>query len=266
MSWRDARIAVGLFACGLVGLAPSAAPAASASTQAKSQVSEEANAALTQMGQTLLAKELTFQARTLRVYADEKGRFLHIGHTLKVSVRRPDRMRVDVDGDDGASQMLYDGKSVVLYSPTKKEYVKFPAPPTIPAMLDQVVDRMGVDFPLADFLTDAPNKSVLSHVTEGRVVNTVTINGAPSLHLALAQPGLELELWLTKNQQSLPERVFITYRSVPGQPSFVAQFSDWNLSPTLSDATFEFKPPEGAKEVQPVPPPASAAKAKGARR
>ena len=37
--------------------------------------------------------------------------------------------------------------------------------------------RLGVDFPLADFLTDAPNKAFLSGVTAGRVVNTVMIDG-----------------------------------------------------------------------------------------
>jgi hypothetical protein len=48
-------------------------------------------------------------------------------------------------------------------------------------------------------------------------------------------PGLELEIWLTKNEQSLPERLFITCRSIPGQPTFIATFSDWTRShqPTL---------------------------------
>jgi hypothetical protein len=134
-------------------------------------------------------------------------------------------------------------------------------------MITEVMGKLGVDFPLADFLTAAPDKSFLSGVTDGKVANTVTINGAPSLHLTLAQPpGLELELWLAKDPKSLPERLFITYRSVPGQPNFIAQFSDWNFAPNLSDADFEFKPPEGAKQVQPVAAKAPAApKGKGAK-
>jgi hypothetical protein len=73
-----------------------------------------------QMGQTLRGKQFSFQARTLRVYADTDGRFPHIGHALKVVVRRPDRLRTDIDGDDGVNQLFYDGKTLVLYSPAKK--------------------------------------------------------------------------------------------------------------------------------------------------
>jgi hypothetical protein len=241
-------------------------PAFSASP-AKPAISEEASAAMMQMGQTLLAKQFSFQARTLRVYVHTDGRFLHVGDALKVLVRRPDRLRADVDGDDGVHQLFYDGKTLVLYSPANKEYVSIPVPDTIEGALKEATKRIGVDFPLADFLSPAPNKSVLAGVTDAKVVNDVTIDGVLCRHLTLFQPpGLELEIWLTKNEQSLPERLFITYRSIAGQPSFIATFSDWNFSVAPTDADFVFQPPEGAKQVElksPAPPPA---KAKGAAR
>jgi hypothetical protein len=233
----------------------------------KPVISQESSAAMMQMGQTLLAKQFSFQARTLRVCADTDGRFLHIGHALKVVVRRPDRLRADVDGDDGVNQLFYDGKTLVLYSPAKKEYLSIPVPDTIEGMLKEATNRMGLDFPLADFLGADPNKAILAGVSEAKVVNDVTIDGVLSRHLTLFQPpGLELEIWLTKNEQSLPERLFITYRSIPGQPTFIATFSDWNFSIAPTDADFVFQPPEGAKQVElksPAPPPA---KAKGAAR
>jgi hypothetical protein len=133
-------------------------------------------------------------------------------------------------------------------------------------MIKEAERRIGFDFPLADFLSPAPDKAVLSGVTEGKIVNEVTINGAPANHLTLFQPpGLELELWLTKDARSLPERLFITYRTVPGQPNFIATFSDWNFSVTPTDADFTFQPPEGAKQVALKPTAApQPAKAKGA--
>ena len=271
---RSPRSRLGRFVGGLSILAVSVisltalGQALGASFTAKSTISPEASVALTHMGQTLLSKQFSFQARTLRVYADTDGRFLHIGHTTKVLVRRPDRMRVDIDGDDGATQIFYDGKTLVLYGPAKKEYVSIPVPDTIEGMLKEAETRVGFDFPLADFLSPAPDKSVLSGVTEAKIVNEVTIDGALANHLTLFQPpGLELELWLTKDAKSLPERLFITYRSVPGQPNFIATFSDWNFSVTPTDADFTFQPPEGAKQVElksaAAPPPA---KAKGATR
>ena len=257
------KVALGLFAVGvmctgMIGPVLGASPT-------KPAISEEASAAMQAMGQSLLAKQLSFQARTLRVYADTDGRFLHIGHTLKVLVRRPDRMRAEVAGDDGENDLFYDGKTLVLYGPAKKEYVSIPVPDTIEGMLKEGAEKIGIDFPLADFLSPAPHKSVMSGVTDARVVNVVTIDGAPARHMTLFQPpGLELELWLTKNEQSLPERLFITYRSIPGQPTFIASFSDWNLSAPATDADFEFHPPEGATKVElKAPAPPSPAKAKG---
>jgi hypothetical protein len=232
---------------------------------AKPMISQEARAAMTEMGRTLLAKEFSFQAKTLRVYVGKDGRFLHIGQTLKVVVRRPDRLRVDINGDDGVSQLFYDGKTLVLYHPAEKAYVSFPVPDTIEGMLKEASKRTGLDFPLADFLSPAANKAILSGVADAEVVNDVTIDGVVCRHLTLFQPpGIELEIWLTKNRQSLPERLFVTYRAIPGQPTFIATFSDWNFSVVPTNTDFAFQPPEGTKQVQlkaAAPPPA---KAKGA--
>lgn len=90
--------------------------------------------------------------------------------------------------------------------------------------------KMGVDFPLADFVTDAPDKAFLFGVTSGQQVGLATIDGIVCRHLLFAQPpGLELELWVENNERSLPRRLIVTYRSEAGEPSFIAELSDWNL-------------------------------------
>src|SRR5207237_6711625 len=121
---------------------------------------------------------------------------------------------------------------------------------TIEGMLKEAVDRVGIDFPLADFLSEAPNKAFLTGVTGGRVVNTVMIDGVPCDHLFFFQPpGIELELWLEKNDRSLPRRLVATHRSQPGQPTFIAEFSDWNFNIHTSDAEFVFRQPAATVQV-----------------
>jgi hypothetical protein len=227
-----------------------------AAAEQKPAISEEAAAALLRMGQTLRAEQFSFQAQSIRVYFDAGGQPLHIFHTMKVIVRRPNRLLVDVTGDDGAHKILFDGKTAVVYSPTRKKYASIPVPEgTIEGMMKEVVGRLGVDFPLADLLTDAPNKAFLTGVTSGRVVDTVTIDGVPALHMFFFQPpGIELELWTEKNEKSLPRRLIITYRSLPGQPNFIAEFSDWNFGIRPSDAEFVFQPQADVAQVQLKPP------------
>jgi hypothetical protein len=85
----------------------------------------------------------------------------------------------------------------------------------------------------------------------GRQVNTVTIDGVVCRHLLFSQPPkIELELWLEDNAQSLPRRLIVTYRSLPGEPNFVAEMSDWNFSVHPSDADFQFTPPPGAERLE----------------
>jgi len=266
MKLRHVAILAALLAGGLAGGGPFSIAAVSAATAAKPSISPEASAALTRMGQALQSKEFSFQARTIRVYADPAGQLLHIFHTLKVTVRRPDRLLVDRTGDDGSGKLVYDGKTVIVYMASGNKYASIPVPGTIAGMMKVAMGRLGVDFPLADFLTDAPNQAFLSGVTAGRVVNTVMIDGVPCLHLLFSQPPqIDLELWLDKNQ-SLPRRLIVTYRSLPGQPDFVAEFSNWNFAIHPTDADFVFQPPAGAVQIALKPPSAAApAKATGSK-
>ena len=256
-----------LAAAGICCLVPILAPSADAANQAKPAISEEASAALVHMGQALLAEQYSFQVKTIRVYADANGQLLHIFHTMHVTVHRPNRLAVDVNGDDGSRKLFFDGKEAVVYSAALNKYAGIPVPEgTIEGMLKEAVGRLGIDFPLADFLTNAPNKAFLTGVTSGRVVDTVTIDGAPYLHLVFSQPpGIELELWVEKSDRALPRRLIVTYQALPGEPNFVAEFSDWNFDIHPSDADFTFQPPAGAQQVElkPVAKTTAPAKAKG---
>jgi hypothetical protein len=246
LSLKTVAVLIGLAAAGLVGIAP----AGHAANPQRPAISEDASAAVAQMGRSLLARQFTFRAHTLRVYADTSGELLHIAHVIKVTVRRPDRLLIEVTGDDGSTKLFYNGKTVILFGVETKRYSSLPVPNTIQGMMKEVMGRLGVDFPLADFLTDNPAKSFLFGVTSGKEVGTVTIDGVPCRHLLFFQPpGVELELWVEKNDRSLPRRLIVTYRNLPGQPNFVAEFSHWDFSVQPTDAAFEFQPPEGAKEV-----------------
>ena len=260
MKLRRIAILGGLLAGGVIGFVPVNVPAAEAAKQVKPAISDEASAALLRMGQTLRAEQSSFQARTIRVYANPNGEPLHIFHTLKITMHRPNRLLVEVTGDDGSNKLVFDGKTAIIYSAAQNKYASLTVPEgTIEGMLKEAVGRLGVDFPLADLLTEAPNKAFLTGVTSGRVVNTVTIDGTPYDHLFFSQPpGIELELWLSKNEQSLPCRLIVTYRSLPGTPNFIAEFSDWNLNIGSSDADFAFQPPAGATQVELKPVAAAA--------
>lgn len=213
-------------------------------------VSSNASTALLQMARSLLSKEYSFRAQTIRVYRDKTGQPEHIFHTITVLVRRPDRLAVHVAGDDGLRDLYYDGKTTVLYQPEKNNYASIQSPDTIDGMMQEVFGKLDTDFPLADFLTNAPNKAFLAGVTRGQEEGTAMVDGTRLRHFSFMQPpGIELELWLDDNELALPRRLIVTYHNLPDEPTFVALFSDWNFNVRPTETDFAFRPPQGTTRV-----------------
>jgi hypothetical protein len=215
-------------------------------------ISDAASNALQAMGKSLSTQGFSFRDHTIREYTDQDGQPLHIVHNGSILVRRPDHLLVDVVGDDGTNKLDYDGKTVTIYDHDANKYVSVPVTGPLENMLKETSERLGVDFPLADFLTPTPDKAFLTGVTFGTEVNTVTIDGEPCRHLFFMQPpGIELELWVEKNDRAFPRRLVVTYRSLPGEPRFIAEMSDWKVGLNPPDSDFAFTPPNGATKIEP---------------
>ena len=138
-------------------------PAAFAASPTKAAISEEARAAVAQMGKTLLADQFSFQARALRI-SQPSGQPLRWS-PIKVLLRRPDRLMISVAGDDGSTKLLYDGRTATLGAETNK-YVTVPVPNTIQGISSgdgQAWRRLSA----GRLLANNPDKSFLSGVIIG---------------------------------------------------------------------------------------------------
>jgi hypothetical protein len=159
-------------------------------------------------------------------------------------------MAVTATGDDGTTKLVYDGKQVSVFDAVDNKYAQVAMTGNLQHMLDEVSERLGVEFPLADFFSDEPAQSFLAGVVSGKEIGTDRIDGAPCRHLFFTQSGAtELELWVENNDRAVPRRLVITYRALPGTPNFVAEFTDWNFQNRSPDAEFVFQPPAGATKV-----------------
>ena len=217
-------------------------------------ISDDADTAVSAMQKTLSAPALSFTARTVRVYLDQAGQPLHIFHTMKVVVRAPDRVKIQVTGDDGSNELSYDGNSVSIFSPDREEYALMPAPGGIESALDQVLGKLKIDFPLVNFFAVSPERSLLRGVVAGWQVGTANIDGIECRHLLfIKRGGTELELWVEKNEAALPHRLIVTYRLLPGQPSFIAEFTNWDNRVRPADSVFAFQAPSKAKQIDLTP-------------
>jgi len=234
-----------VFMAAVLAVAPSA-------HAADAQIEDAALKPVEAMGKTLSAPQFSFKIRTIREYTNASGQPLTIFHEGSILVRRPDRFRADITGDDGRVSVAYDGKELALLGVEQKKYVTVAFAGDIEGTLQLAEQRLGFEFPLADFLVKEPHKAFLSGVAFGTKVNEVSIGGVTCDHLLFMQPpGIELQLWVETGARPVPRRLVATYRSLPGEPRFIAEMNDWNFAATPTEADFTLQIPPGSQKLEP---------------
>jgi hypothetical protein len=200
------------------------------------------------------------------------GEKIEFGETRVITMRRPDRLRVETTRRDGRRRVfLFDGTQLAVSDPDLKVYATEPRPGTLDAALDHLTEDLHMRMPLHElFAADLAKK--LASLGTARWVDADTIAGTATDHVLLRGDGTDLQVWIAKEGDALPRRIVITYRQEEGQPQFRASFTEWNLSPDVPDGLFVFTPPEGAEKIQfAVPgaatqsPPSESAPAEGGR-
>ena len=181
------------------------------------------------------------------------GQKLQVATDNQVSVERPNRLHSEQRGPNGMA-LWYDGKTMTLVCKANKTYATVPAPPMLDGAIDTLRKKFKVEAPGADLLFSKPYDILTEQVTSGQFIGREVINGVPTNHLAFVGEDVDWQIWIQDGAQPLPLRFAITSKTVPGQPEFAIQLSDWQPQAKLADSTFEFQPPAGATRVQSFSP------------
>jgi hypothetical protein len=207
----------------------------------------------------LLMKMADFLARTQRYSVTVRGSYDAVqasGHKLefnelrKVTVSRPDKLRVEAEHSDGSShQLVYDGKEIVIASTPENVYAAAPRPGTIDDAVVYFRKDLRMRLPLAAMLLTTLPAELERRMTGSEYVEETGILGQPAHHLYVQGDTVDLQVWIAAGKEPVPLRLVLTYKLEEGQPQFRAQFADWNLSPTLGASTFELKPAGSARKI-----------------
>ncbi len=230
----------------------------------------------------ILMNMATFMSKTPRFSVNiragydvlqDSGQKIEFGEKRTVTVSRPDRVRIDAEQSDGDRQMvLLDGKDITVFNATQNVYATTPKPGTIDEAIAYFRRDLHMRLPLAALIVNQLPAEFERRVQSIDYVEQTDILGVPAHHLAARTATVDFQVWVSDGEQPLPLRIVLTYKAENGQPQFWAQFSDWNLSPEISDATFAFKPPDGARKIaflaqmpRAAPPATQAAEPTGAQ-
>ncbi len=226
--------------------AGAAPPPAIAVDPASIQALKDMGAFLQSLKRFHVATEVTGE----RVLAD--GQKLQHSATAKMDVERPNKIRALMQTVRSAREIIYDGKTVTLYTPAQKYYSTVEFTESIRGLIDKLEQRYGVEMPLSDLFLfgtpDAPLDKIESAMNAGQDF----IGGEICDHYAFRQGKIDWQIWIATGGKPLPRKVVITNRNDDERPQSVSLI-EWNLKPTFKDSVFKFTPPKGATKIEIVP-------------
>jgi hypothetical protein len=191
-----------------------------------------------------------FEADSSFEVLQSNGQMLEFGDTRTATVRRPDRLRIDVKRRGGEQlSMYFDGQHLSVDLPDHDAFVRVEKPGHIDQMFDYASTELQMPIPLEQFLSSNFSTEVVDRIETGYFVDVEQIGDRWCEHFAYRMPDVDLELWIEEGDRPLPCRVVISYKWEAGDPEFVAQFRSWELAPDTPDSLFVFAPSESAEHL-----------------
>ncbi len=198
-------------------------------------------------------QQFTYKAEVVDDQVYQGGKKLQYGIDMETFVRRPDRLRVNADGDLVDKQFYFDGKTITLYDKDHNVYGVLPVPPNIESALEKANKEFGVRVALTDLASPNLWEFMNKHIKNAIYVGLHKVRGVPCHHLAFDGAVAHVQVWIDAGDKPLPRKVVMNAEKAPGSPEWMAYLYDWNLSPQLQDNLFVFTPPEGAQKIKFIP-------------
>lgn len=196
-----------------------------------------------------MAKQFSFHAEVMFDDHLPSGQKIQFAAAEDVSVRKPDRIYVDYQGDLGSKRFWYNGKTITLLSPAHNSYSTIDAPPNIESAVEVLMKDYGFTVPLGDFLFSEPHSTLMKNVLAGIYVGPGDVNGADCQHLAFIEKYIDWQIWIEDGNEPIPRKVVITYKTMPNSPQYIAMLSDWNFNKSFPDSLFTADVPKDAKHI-----------------
>ncbi len=213
-------------------------------------VAPEADRLLKEVGAYIgSADAFVFHADVTFDHVLPSGQKLQFSAAEEIVLQRPGRLYVEWNGDLGARQFWFDGKSMTLYDPATPFYASAAVPPDIDGMLAQLVPKLGFVPPLSDFLYSDPYSKIRGSVQYGFDLGQNDVNGRNCRTLALVGKDIDWQIWIENGPQPTPCKLVITYKNQRAQPQFTAVFKDWDLAPRIAQPVFTPELPPGAQKI-----------------
>ena len=180
----------------------------------------------------------------------ESGRKLQYSHRRRAIVSRPDRLRIESEGDLRNRTIYKDGTTVTIVDSDENVYVRAPDPGTIDEMLDLMNSRHGVTVPLADLISMDASESLFANIQTAEYVGQHRVGEYACHHLAFTQDTIDWQVWLDTDGGPRLRKMVITYKLEDGAPQYTMWVTQFDVLDGAPDALFAFEPTPELKKIE----------------
>ena len=185
-----------------------------------------------------------------------------------VTLSRPDKLRVITFGDGPASELYYNGKTMIAFAPAENLVAVAEAPPTIDAALKFAYQSAAIYYPFTDLIESDPYKGIADGLELAFYIGqSKVVGGTTTDMVAYATGGVFVQAWIGA-EDKLPRMVRAVYRDDPAQLRHQMELSNWQLDGAVPTELFASEKAADATPISfahpnPKPPPAAKRPAKG---
>ena len=226
--------------------AGAAQPAASAVDPGAIQALKDMGAHLQTLKRFLVSNKLTGEV----VLAD--GQKLQHTATADMDVERPSKLRAVMVSARSERELIYDGKTITLYTPAQKYYSTVEFVGTLGGLIELLEQKYGVQLPMEDLFRWGTPAAPFDKIDSAMNAGQDFVGKDLCDHYAFRQGTIDWQIWITAGTKPLPRKIVISNRADDARPQSVSLL-DWNLKPTFTNAAFKFTPPKGATAIAILP-------------
>jgi len=185
------------------------------------------------------ARTMSFTATTTYESPSRLGPPLSYATIAKVTLQRPDKLRVLTPGDGKASEFYADGRTMMAYSPSENLVAVAAAPPTIDATLKAAYDSAAIYFPFADVIVADPYKDLAEGLTLAYVSGqSKVVDGTTTINMvAIANARVFAQICIGADDH-LPRRIKAVFADDPARLRHQVDLCDWRLNGPLPAGSF----------------------------
>lgn len=176
--------------------------------------------------------------------------------SMNVRLERPNRVALVVDQGVMGTTTVSDGEQLIQFLPMMNRYTVSEAPEDLASLLE-AADAISLD--RLPIMIISSNDEFYEMLTEGaaksELVGKEKIGEVMCHHCRFDKEDIVWDVWIEAGDRPLIHKVVsdmskrMAKEGVPGKLEYSIGFSNWNVSPTFTDADFAFTPPESAEKV-----------------